>query len=52
MEDIVDNKDVAYIWFYESNFYEVNGNFPKITKIDDYNLKINFKDKAFLFEKK
>ena len=33
MEDIVDNKDVAYIWFYESNFYEVNGNFPKITKI-------------------
>ena len=52
MEDIVDDKNVAYIWFYEGNFYEVSGNFPKVTKIDDFNLKINYKDKAFLFEKK
>ena len=52
MEDIVDDKNVAYIWFYEGNFYEVNGNFPSITKIDDFNLKINYKEKAFLFQKK
>jgi len=52
MEDIVDNKNVAYVWFYESNFYEVTGNFPKITKIDDYTLRFNYSDTAFLFEKK
>ena len=23
MEDIVDNKNVAYVWFYESNFYVI-----------------------------
>ena len=52
MEDIVDNKDVAYIWFYEGNFYDANGNFPKLTKIDDYTLKFEYDDTAFLFEKK
>ena len=52
MEDIVDNKDVAYIWFYESGFYEASGNFPSLTKIDDFTLKINYDKKAFLFEKK
>ena len=51
MEDIVDNKNVAYVWFYESNFYEVSGNFPKLTKIDDYTLRFNYQDTAFLFEK-
>ena len=30
--------------------HEVNGNFPSITKINDFNLRINYKDKAFLFE--
>ena len=52
MEDIVDNKDVAYIWFYEGSFYEASGNFPSITKIDDFTLKIKYESKAFLFEKK
>ena len=52
MEDIVNDKNVAYIWFYEGNFYDVNGNFPALTKIDDYTLKFQYDDKAFLFEKK
>jgi len=52
MEDIVNDEDVAYIWFYESNFYDVNGNFPALTKIDDHTLKFEYDDKAFLFEKK
>jgi peptide/nickel transport system substrate-binding protein len=52
MEDIVNNEKVAYIWFYEGNFYDANGNFPKLTKIDDYTLKFEYDDTAFLFEKK
>jgi len=52
MEDIVDDENVAYIWFYESNFYDANGNFPLLTKIDDYTLKFEYDDTGFLFEKK
>ena len=52
MNDIVNDDKVAYIWFYEGNFYDVNGNFPALTKIDDYTLKFQYDDKAFLFEKK
>lgn len=52
MEDIVDDENVAYIWFYEGNFYDANGNFPLLTKIDDYTIKFEYDDPAFLFEKK
>lgn len=52
MEDIVNDKKVAYLWFYEGNFYDVNGNFPALTKVDDYTLKFKYDAKAFLFEKK
>jgi peptide/nickel transport system substrate-binding protein len=52
MEDIVNDEKVAYIWFYESNFYDAEGNFPKITKIDDNTIEFKYSATAFLFEKK
>ena len=52
MEDIVNDEKVAYIWFYESNFYDAEGNFPKITKIDDNTIEFEYDATAFLFEKK
>jgi peptide/nickel transport system substrate-binding protein len=39
MEDIVNDEKVAYIWFYENNFYDAEGDFPKITKIDDHTIE-------------
>jgi peptide/nickel transport system substrate-binding protein len=52
MEDIVNDEKVAYIWFYESNFYDAEGNFPKIKKIDDNTIEFKYGATAFLFEKK
>ena len=52
MEDIVNDEKVAYIWFYENNFYDAEGDFPKITKIDDHTIVFDYDETAFLFEKK
>jgi len=51
-EDIVADENVAYVWFYLGNFYDSEGRLPLPQKIDDYTIKFEYDEVAYLFEKR
>lgn len=51
-EDILADENVAFVWYYLGSYYDAQGNLPLPQKIDDYTIKFEYDEVAYLFEKK